>query len=333
VNIPIARDLTKNAFAQNKITDDLRPYPGAAYPLGTVLQLVPQDSQVYIDALTVQPVPAGRRAKFLIGAVAPEQYPSGFDGSGGQVAALAAARGTQKVTAAIYGQCNVLLDSSGANAANLINGVALESSEVTAGYAEGVSDANHYQQCGLGYAFLPAAGIGSSLVAGALAAATVTFTIATPTAGDTIGVTLQIDYSQAYPGIVQTRTVSILLTAASAVSATTAAVALAAAINADPILSKWYSATNAAGVITVTALATGVIHLFPVSAWSYNNGIPINVFAITFNTAGMLANSLTSVAVVSGGGGTTNVAGAATLAGGTGYKGLCPAFLSPAVGL
>jgi len=332
VNIPQTRDLTRNSFAPNRITDNLRPVPGAAYPPGTVLQLVPQDLQAYIDTLTVQPVAPAQRAPMLIGVVPGEFVGGGFDGLGNTTAAPSGARGTQEVDAVIYGAAHVLIDQSGANAATLTNGIPVTSSEVTAGYGEGTAAATAYANSILGYASLPAAGFGSSLTAAALAQATVTFTIATPAVGDTIGVTIQVPYIQDSPGVAQTRTVSVVLNAVSAVSATTAALALLTAINADPVLGKMMVATQVAGVITCTILGTFIFALYPISQW-VNSALPFNAKPLYYTLTGMLANTITTVAVASGGGGTTNVAGAATFLGGTGYKGFVSVFLKPAVGL
>ena len=336
MNIPQTRDLTKNSFAPNRVTDELRPVPGAVYPVGSVLQLVPQDAQSYIDCLTVRPVPHARKAHMLIGAVPAEFVGAnygGFDGLGNTTAATSGARGSQKVEAVIYGFAHVLVDQSGANATTIINGLSLVSSEVTDGYAEGATDAEAVPQAILGYASLglmPT--FGYSLTAAALAQATVTFTIATPAAGDTIGVTIQVPYVQDFPDVAQTRTVSVVLTAATAATATTAALALLTAINADPVLGKMMLATQAAGVITCTILGTSLFSVYPASQW-VNNAVPFNVRPFFFTLTGMIANTITTVAVATGGGGTTNVAGAATFTGGTGYKGFVPAFLKPAVGL
>jgi hypothetical protein len=332
LNVPQTRDLTKNSFAPNRITDNLRPVPGAAYPAGTVLQLVPQDSQAYIDTLTVQPVAPAQRAPMLIGAVPAEWAGGGFDGLGNPTAAASGARGTQMVEAVIYGAAHVLIDQSGANAATLTNGIPVTSSEVTTGYGEGTAAATAYANAILGYASLPAAGFGSSLTAAALAQATVTFTIAAPAAGDTIGVTIQVPYIQDSPGVAQTRTVSVVLTAATAATATTAALALLTAINADPVLGKMMVATQVAGVITCTILGTYIFAVYPASQW-VNAAIPFNVKPLVYTLTGMLANTITTVAVASGGGGTTNVASATTFLNGTGYKGFVSVFLKPAVGL
>jgi hypothetical protein len=291
--------------------------------------------QAYIDTLTVQPVAPAQRAPMLIGVVPGEWIGGtygGFDGLGNPTSAASGARGTQMVDAVIYGATHVLVDQSGANAATLTNGIPVTSSELTAGYAEGTAAATAYASSLLGYASLPAAGFGSSLTAAALAQATVTFTIAAPASGDTIGVTIQVPYSQDNPGVAQTKTVSVVLNATTAATATTAALALLTAINADPVLGKMMVATQVAGVITCTILGTYIFAVYPASQW-VNAAIPFNVKPLVYTLTGMLANTITTVAVASGGGGTTNVASAATFLNGTGYKGFVSVFLKPAVGL
>jgi hypothetical protein len=73
------------------------------------------------------------------------------------------------------------------------------------------------------------------------------------------------------------------------------------------------------------------VYLYPISQF-YNVSLGFNTRAFFLNTAGVVGNSLTIAATASGGG-ATNVAGGATFAGGTGYKGYVPAYLAAAAGL
>jgi hypothetical protein len=336
LNIPRGRDLTKNSNSRNHITDQWRPLQGFNYPAGTVLQRCPLDLQIFVDLLTCRPCPAGAQVKGVIGVVSGEWLSpvgGGFDGLGSVASAASTlARGTQMVDIEMWGQANILVDLSGNGSQTITDETVLVSSQATPGYAQSVLDGTAFPSGIIGYAALPAAGFGSSITAGALAPAAQTETIAgAPAAGNVIGLTFQVNYSQDFPGIVQTKTDTITLTAATAASATTAAAALVAALNADAIFAKYYIATNAAGVITITAVPTGAINLYPVSQFNAVS-LSANARGNTFAISGSNGNYLT-VAAVAMGGGATAVMGGATLAGGTGYLGTLPCFLKPACGL
>ena len=328
MNVPQSADLTKNAIALNRITDDYRPGLGFAYPSGTVVCLPALDAQAFLDMRTVIPSPAAANVPLLIGAVSAESISKttgGFDGLGNAVSgANAATRGTQKLALTIYGQHDgVLIDNSGAGSAAIVHGTMLTSSPVTSGSAQGVTVAPPPNAL-LGSAVLPLAGLGATFGAGALVAAAITGTLTTAAAGQTVFATLQIGDNQNFPGIVQTRTVSVLLNATTGASVTSAAAALAAAINADPTLNQLYVATSALGVVTITALATGFFSRFFLTSLQ-NTSLSFNYAGYRFNTAGTGGNGLTTSF---GGSGGAVATGGGALAGGTGYKGTIPAFIS-----
>ena len=328
MNVPQGADLTRNAIALNRITDDYRPGLGFAYPSGTVVCLPALDLQAFVDMRTVVPSPAAANVPLLIGVVSAESVSKttgGFDGLGAVVsAANAAARGTQKLALTIYGQHDgVLVDNSGAGSAAIVHGTMLTSSVVTSGSAQGVTAAPPPNAL-LGSAVLPLAGLGATFGAGALVAAAITGTLTVAAPGQTVFATLQIGDSQNFPGVAQTRTISVVLNATNGASVTTAAAALAAAINADPIASLIYVATSALGVVTLTALATGLFSRFFVPAMQ-NTSLAFNYAGYRFNTAGTGGNGLTTAF---GGSGGATATGGGALAGGTGYKGTIPAFIS-----
>jgi hypothetical protein len=96
---------------------------------------------------------------------------------------------------------------------------------------------------------------------------------------------------------------------------------MVAFLNAQPSFSAWWVATNVAGVITVTVLAGAPDWLVTYGAGSTETS------RVVFSLSGMLANSLTTTASVTGAGGTGLAAGGATFASGTGYFGRVPAFI------
>lgn len=341
MNIQQAVDLTRNSISENRITDDLRPLPGTSYPLGTVLQYVAQDSQAWIDFRTVQPSPLGAAQLKLAGVICEDFIPltgvtgvlnttlnkwGGFDGSGSPAAAASGARGTQKVAATIYGYHPlVLIDNSNAGAVNLTDGVPLGSSQNSAGYAQGVTSPTGNAQ--LGWAALPAAGVGSSLTKGAITQASQTVTIASPATNDIYFVTVQVSEIQTAPGTAQTRTIVIgPLTATQAGSATLAANQAVALLNADPVFLRYYIATNSAGVITVTALANALYARYFPAAW-INPGTNLNLTPFLVSLSGSAGNGLTISSGTTSGSGTAT-AGAGSLAAGAGFKGYAPAFIA-----
>jgi hypothetical protein len=124
---------------------------------------------------------------------------------------------------------------------------------------------------------------------------------------------------------VQTTTWTLpAITAAQAASATTMAAAFVAYLNLQPNFSQYYTATNVAGVISVTvnALANPFFVTWAGGGAGY------------FSVSGMFANTLTTTCLYIPGPSYNNGAIASTGAtfangttAGTGYKGLIPAFL------
>lgn len=339
MNIPSSADLTRNAFAQNRVTDDFRPLPGGAYPVGTVLQYVAQDFQQYPDYRTVQPVPAVANQLLLAGVVSEEMKSSslsggvnygGFDGLGSVIAGASTARGSQLVPATVYGyHGSLLIDNTAGNA--ISNGTPLSSSATTVGRAQG--NTAPVATAVLGNAALPSAGVGATLGTGAVTQASQTITVGgAPATGDVYTITLQIPYSQATPGVVQTRAILVgPLTGAQSASVTAAAAAIVAAIQNDPVAKLYYTAANAAGVVTVSALATALFPIFFANAFNANVGLPMNVTPFAVSLSGSAGNGLTiaGAKTVNGGGGTATItAGAASLAGGVGFVGSAPAWIA-----
>lgn len=317
-------DITNNNRTFERGTSSYRPIASTSYPIGTVLQLVPLDKQIYFDYKTVQPVPAGTTAQSMVGVVA-DTWP-GFNGSIGTPSFVSGSnltlvRGSQFVEAVVKGIAGVLVDNSGASAVTLTNGIPLVSSRNSNGYAQGVTAGTGGVLWTIGIAVLPSTGIGSSITAAALVQASQTFTVATPAAGDIMNVVIQSPYVDSAPGVVQTATYSLALTSATAASATTAAAALVAYLNAQPSFSQYYIATNAASVVTVTANAlSNPFHV------NYGSG-SLLTGSFDIGISGMVTNSLTTTSSVTGSGGTTLTAGGGTFGSGTGYKGLIPAMI------
>jgi hypothetical protein len=316
------------------------------YIPGIVCGYVAVDSQILPDFQTVQPLAAGTTTPLVAGVVKPSW--GGFDNAGtrntsyASVASQLNLRGTLYVPLIVKGIAYVWIDQSGTGAVTLTNGLPIVSSRTTAGYGQGVALATATNiSANIGNANLPAAGIGSSLTAAALAQASVTFTITgAPAAGDVISATLQIPYNDLQPGTAQTVTISTApLTAAQAVSVTTAATAFAAALNASPYFAvqsvhgvgsptPYFVATSSAGVVTVTVNA--LANPFLVTGGATNiAGSALEQWRFLIGLSGMVGNSLTSVAGYTQAGGSTgvNTAGGATFSGGTGFKGIVPALI------
>lgn len=322
-------DLTLNNRSLTRGMTPFRPLANTAYPPGTVLQLAARDAQIYPDIKTVRPSVAQANtvvSQRLFAGVVSAQWP-GFNGSIGAPSYTSpsanpgpgGARGSQYVYATCKGVGGILVDQSGSGAVTLVHGGALVVSVASTGYAQGGADT--VAVVPIAVATLPASGIGSSITAAALAQAAQTFTVATPAAGDIVNTTIQSPYTEASPGVVQTTTWSLTLTSATAASATTAGAAIVAFLNAQPNFSQYFIATNAAGVVTVTVNALSTPFQI-----TYGTGTTLtDVWSI--GLSGMIANSLTTAASVTGSGGTTYTAGGANLASGTGYKGLIPAMI------
>ena len=319
------------------------------YTPGICLELAAIDSQCLPDFQTVIPLAAGTTTCKFVGVVADSWL--GFDNAGTLNTSYASpttqlnVRGTQFIRAKVKGINYVWIDQSGTASVTITDGIPLVSSRVTAGYAQGVAVATATNpQSQVGVANLPASGIGSSLTGSAatLAQALTTFTVGgTPASGDVLTVTLQIPYTDLQPGTVQTHGISVTLNATTAASTTTAATALAAALNADPYFavqsihgvgSPWpyFTATSSAAVVTVTVNA--LANPFLVTGGSTNAaGTAIEQWRFYTFISGMVANTLTTTATVSGGAGSTLTAAGATFNSGTpgtGYKGLVPAIIN-----
>lgn len=320
-------DLTFNNKSLGRLNESYRPLASTTYLPGSVLQLAPSDTQIYPDYKTVRLSVAQANTvvsqRLFCGVVA-GAWP-GFAGSIGApsyTSPASGARGTQLIESVCKGVAGILVDQSGSGAVTLVHGGALVTSVATAGYAQGGADT--VAVVPIAVAVLPASGIGSSITAAALAQAVAVFTVASPAAGDTVNTTIQAPYTETAPGVVQTATWSLTLTSATAASATTAGNAIVAFLNAQPNFAQYFTATNTAGAVSVTVNALSTPFLI-----TYGSGTTLtNSFSL--GLSGMIANTLTTVGSVTGSGGTTYSAGAATFNGGTpgtGYKGLVPAMI------
>lgn len=316
-------DLTENNLGFNATPESYRAAAGSVFASGACVKFVSRDKQVYPDLKTVDLASTNANQQLIAGLVS-ASWP-GFDGAGGNVGPSPNARGTKPLSVIIAGyHPGALIDQSGAAAAAITNETPLIPSRATAGRMQGVATAVG----GLGtaaVASLPSAGLCSNLTAGALVQASQIITIAgAPAQGDVVSATLQIPYTTANPGVVQTKTVSVV--AGAAPTATTVAVQLAAAINADPTLKKFYLASNAAGVVTVASIGSSVTSApFAVTFAGSYNGTTIVSDQFSFNFGGSAANGAT-VAAAAVGGSTATVGGGA-LAGGVGYFGSIPAIV------
>jgi hypothetical protein len=315
------------------------------YVQGICLGYVAVDSQTLPSFQTVQPLAAGTTTPNFAGVVRAGW--TGFDNAGALNASYISnatytnAQGTAYIRATVKGLEYVWVDQSGSGAVTITNGIQLVSSRTTAGYGQGVALATATARSALiGSANLPASGIGSSLTAAALAQASVTMTVAgTPAAGDVLTVTLQIPYNDNNPGTVQTHAISVTLNSTTAVSATTAATALTAALNADPYFAvttihgvapggtwPYFLATSSAGVVTIT-VNTQANPFLVTGGTTSSAGTSLEQWRYYTFISGMVGNSLTSTAAVSGGAGSTLTAGGATFSSGTGYKGKVTALI------
>ena len=310
------------------------------YTPGTVCQLAAIDSQVLPDFQTVIPMAAAANGSKFAGVV---QVPwNGFDNAGNlnasyiSVASQLNSRGTVYCPLQVKGVAYIWVDN--ASGTTITDGIPLTSSANTAGYAQGVAKASALPTI-LGYANLPASGIGSSLANAALVQASQTFTVAgTPAAGDVLTVTIQAPYTDLQPGTAQTNAVSVTLNSTTAATVTTAAAALVVALNASPYFQVqtvhgvgspppyFIPATNSAGVVTVTV--NTLANPFLVTGGSTNAaGTAIEQWRYYIGISGVVANSLTTAASVSAGAGSTLTAGGANFASGAGYKGKIPAII------
>ena len=322
-------DLSSQYRSYERSEKIYRPITGATYNPGNVVQNVASNLEGWPDAKGVQPSIITANQQSLVGVVS-EAWP-GFAGSVspgnyGPITSFTTLRGTLGIEVVTQGyHPAILVDQSGSGAVTIVNKLALIASIVTAGYAQGASaTAPAGGTAVVANAKLPASGIGSSITAAALAQASQTDTLAgTPAAGDVLSVTIQTPYVSSAPGVVQTTTwTAPALTSAQATTVTTAALALLTYLNAQPSFSKWFIATQVAGVVTITVNALG--NLFNINYGSGTN----ETFAFNLALSGMIANSLTFAVASSAGAGTTSTAGAATLASGTGYLGPVPGYVT-----
>ena len=314
------------------------------YTPGIVCGYTSVDAQVFPDFQTVQPLAAGTTTPLVAGIVTDGFR--GFDNMSALNASYLSAalqtnvQGTQFVQLKVKGINYVWVDQSGTGAVTITNGIPLVSSRTTAGYAQGVALATATNPSAqIGVANLPLTpNYGYTLTAAALAQATVTYTVAgTPAVGDVLTATIQAPYNYLQPGTAQTFAVSVTLNATTAVSATTAATALAAALNANQYFTTgsyygqggYFVATSSAGVVTITV--NTLANSFLVTGGTTSGaGNAQEQWRYYISVSGMMANSLTTVAAVSAGAGSTLPAGAATFTGGTGYKGRIPCLVNGA---
>lgn len=306
-----------------------RPIANVTYNPGSVLQNVAANLELFPDEKGAQLSSTSAAQTSLVGVVS-ETWP-GFAGSIGAASYTSASsytafRGTVGIETVTQGyHPAILLDQSGTGAVTVVDKISLIASRASVGYAQGGSaTAPGGGTFVVANAKLPASGIASSLTAAALAQASQTDTLAgTPAAGDILSVTIQTPYVSSAPGTAQTTTWSTPpLTAAQAVSVTTAGLALLTYLNAQPGFSQFFIASQAAGVVTITVNA--LANPFKINFGS--GSAETNAFNISLS--GMVANSLTFAVASSAGAGTTSTAGAANLASGTGYLGIVPGYVT-----
>lgn len=328
------------------IVTTIQPLPGTSgFVVGALIQGVGLDQQVFTDMQTGAPTPATATMKGLLGVVAPEWAPlvgvkgtpnyNGFNGKGSTISPASGALGSRGVPVIVRGfHPGILIDQLNGDAA-LIYRKTVTSSQNTSGYGQTVATGIW----GAAYAetWLPSTGPFSSLGSSTVAAATQTVTVGgTPATGDVYTVPVQIPFDEINYGQAKYyNMVAPALTAAQAASTTTAATALAAAINADPIASTYYNATASSAVVTMTVVAGNVFRVTTPGLITYGT-----TYGASFNltTSGAMGNYL-SLGTVSVAGNSTLTAGGSNsgytgypatsplFAGGTGYKGYCPAYI------
>jgi len=325
------RDLTKQYLQYARQINDFRPVANTTYTPGLCLQLTSQAGEQYPDEGTVQLPGLTANQAGIVGVVW-EAWP-GFSGAGLPTTFTSPAnvttlqRGTTGVAAVVIGyHPSVLIDQSGAGAVAITNGVLLIPSRATAGYSQGTATAPTVGLALVGMAVLALStdtpSFGNSLGAGALVQASQTATVAgVPTVGDAYTVNIQIPYTTANPGVAQVLTINVPpLTAGQAASVTTAAAAVVAALNANATFATYYTASNAAGVVTVAVNTLSSPFQVTAGSGTYLSG------QWSVGLSGTVGNAITfSVSVV---GVSTFTAGGATLAGGTGFKGAAPAMIT-----
>lgn len=323
-------DLSSQYLSTRRVEDTFRAVAGEVFTPGSLVQIAALDKQIYPDFVTVQlaAVALSSSPANTVGLVS-ETWP-GFNGSIGapsyaSPSSSGSVRGTNGVDVVTAGfHSAALIDQSGTGAVNITNGSPLVASDATSGYLQGCAGGAGSGSGIVAGAVLPSTGIGATLSAAALAQASQTDTLTgAPAAGDTLSVTIQSPYTTTSPGVVQKTTYTTPpLTTAQAASVTTAAAALVAYLNGQPGFSQYFTASNAAGVVTVTVNAAAAPFLV-----TFGPGIDGQAVSSAFyiSISGAVANSLTFA--VASTGGTVSTAGGATFAGGTGYKGVCPVLV------
>lgn len=321
-------DLTNQYNSLQRAEDDFRPASGLTFSPGLFCQISPIDKQNYPDQKTVQLVPtgaSGSNAGPVAGAVS-DTFNGFALGSTSYVSPSSAStvRGTptvQIVTAGFHPA--VQIDQSYTTSAKtIVDGSALLPAFNTAGAAQGGDGvALNANSAVLAIAVLPSTGIGHSIASAALVQASQTATIGgTPAVGDTLSVTIQTPYVDSAPGVAQTTTWTTAgLTSAQATSTTTAAAALVAYLNAQPSFSKFFTASNASAVVTITVNALATPFYVNFGSGSTVTG------SFSISLSGSVGNSLTFATAATGG--STNTAGGANLASGAGFKGTIPAVV------
>jgi hypothetical protein len=328
-------DLGSQYIDYERSIKQFRPTISSTFTPGLIVQMCSQELQQYNDYKTIQIASTTASQQGILGVVA-ETWP-GFSGSlqtppnYTSPSVLATTRGTVGIDVVTQGiHPAVFIDQSGTGAVTIVDKLAIIPSRATAGYGQGVANTAPLGGTSvLGYAVLPSAtqgGIASTITAAALAQASQTDTLTgTPAVGDILSVTIQRGYVGTAPGVLAIVVWNTPpLTAAQAVSVTTAAAALVAYLNSQPNFSQYFIASNVAGVVTVTvnSLATPFKINFVIG------GLEVGAFSVSLS--GMIANSLTFVVASSGG--TISTAGGSTLAGGTGFKGTIPVYVAVAGG-
>lgn len=325
-----------------------RVIPGQGYPVGALLQIAPLDLQVLSDMKTVRPTAASASVKGVVGLVSEEwagpgvSAPTmgGFNTQGLTVApgsAGSASLGTDIVPVTVRGiHMRALIDNTNGVAA-ITHGLALSSSQTTIGKLQQAA-ATPLFGAAVATALLNSVAPFNTLGTGALTAATQTITVGgAPAPGDIYTIPVQVPFSDNNQGVAVFRNVTVgPLTAAQAVSTTTAAAAIVAALTADPVFAQYYTAANAAAVITVTVTAT---NQFRIGGQGMTQQGSIFGSSWELTTAGTVGNSLAlgALVVVTGGGTLTAGGGAAgftgyptgstLFTGGAGYVGTCPVFV------
>jgi hypothetical protein len=322
------RDLTTQYLSFGREENDFRPVGGATYNPGYVCQLVPLDQWVYPDACTVQLTPAAALGTNIMGVVSddffgfnPQTTPPSFVApTYSNYTTLRGTVGVRLVTAGFHP--GVWIDQSGSGAVTVTNGVLLTTSANTAGFAQGYATALAKGGEEVGYAVLPAAGIGHTFTAASLAQASQYSTVATPAIGDVLNLTIQVPYTTVNPGVVQTYTWSFTV---NSTTASTVATNFANYLNSQPNYTQFFIASTSTAEVITTVNANSPNFLV-----TYGVGTTLTS-QMTISLSGMIANSLTYASTVTGSGGTSFTANGANLASGTGYYGKVPAFITGGV--